>query len=198
MLEDDRFGDELDRAAPQARLGLGLACDPGYDDNGDSGVPDLPLVKEVKPVHAGESEVEQDQIGTVLLEPVERTFGGEDELRLVAELEEKVLQDGAHRPVIFDDQDPHTGISTARGIPEASGHIRRNIRSLPRRCERQKVEISVAFEWARYARDGGRPVSFLPDVRRRERSEEHTSELQSLTNLVCRLLLEKKKQKNYQ
>src|SRR5258706_8555342 len=30
----------------------------------------------------------------------------------------------------------------------------------------------------------------------RIRSEEHTSELQSLTNLVCRLLLEKKKQIN--
>src|SRR5438046_8227833 len=30
----------------------------------------------------------------------------------------------------------------------------------------------------------------------RPRSEEHTSELQSLTNLVCRLLLEKKKAKN--
>src|SRR5262249_61608299 len=29
------------------------------------------------------------------------------------------------------------------------------------------------------------------------RSEEHTSELQSLTNLVCRLLLEKKKTKTY-
>src|SRR5438093_2544545 len=29
----------------------------------------------------------------------------------------------------------------------------------------------------------------------RDRSEEHTSELQSLTNLVCRLLLEKKKKK---
>src|SRR5262249_59578982 len=28
------------------------------------------------------------------------------------------------------------------------------------------------------------------------RSEEHTSELQSLTNLVCRLLLEKKKKPN--
>src|SRR5437016_7935266 len=28
------------------------------------------------------------------------------------------------------------------------------------------------------------------------RSEEHTSELQSLTNLVCRLLLEKKKKQN--
>src|SRR2546426_2885249 len=29
------------------------------------------------------------------------------------------------------------------------------------------------------------------------RSEEHTSELQSPCNLVCRLLLEKKKKKNY-
>src|SRR2546430_10022362 len=29
------------------------------------------------------------------------------------------------------------------------------------------------------------------------RSEEHTSELQSQSNLVCRLLLEKKKSKNY-
>src|ERR1035438_10683623 len=30
------------------------------------------------------------------------------------------------------------------------------------------------------------------------RSEEHTSELQSLRHLVCRLLLEKKKKKNHQ
>src|SRR5438046_3849410 len=35
-----------------------------------------------------------------------------------------------------------------------------------------------------------RNESFFEKVRR---SEEHTSELQSLTNLVCRLLLEKKK-----
>src|SRR5690242_21460778 len=32
----------------------------------------------------------------------------------------------------------------------------------------------------------------------RERSEEHTSELQSHVNLVCRLLLEKKKKKIWQ
>src|SRR2546427_9263966 len=32
--------------------------------------------------------------------------------------------------------------------------------------------------------------------RTRHRSEEHTSELQSQSNLVCRLLLEKKKKKN--
>src|SRR5258706_10754638 len=35
--------------------------------------------------------------------------------------------------------------------------------------------------------------AILPDLPFDERSEEHTSELQSLTNLVCRLLLEKKR-----
>src|SRR5260370_3975918 len=37
--------------------------------------------------------------------------------------------------------------------------------------------------------------SFYTDVRFQTRSEEHTSELQSHLNLVCRLLLEKKKTK---
>src|SRR3989454_3490589 len=36
----------------------------------------------------------------------------------------------------------------------------------------------------------------VPRDRSRSRSEEHTSELQSPCNLVCRLLLEKKKKKN--
>src|SRR2546427_4751692 len=35
-----------------------------------------------------------------------------------------------------------------------------------------------------------------PQTRVLERSEEHTSELQSQSNLVCRLLLEKKKNKS--
>src|SRR2546430_13368560 len=35
-----------------------------------------------------------------------------------------------------------------------------------------------------------------PRRARRRRSEEHTSELQSQSNLVCRLLLEKKKKNN--
>src|SRR5690606_41419605 len=39
--------------------------------------------------------------------------------------------------------------------------------------------------------DGARGVEGIVGVR--ERSEEHTSELQSRENLVCRLLLEKKK-----
>src|SRR2546430_9212590 len=36
-----------------------------------------------------------------------------------------------------------------------------------------------------------------PSVSQLTRSEEHTSELQSQSNLVCRLLLEKKKNKPY-
>src|SRR2546427_13194220 len=38
-----------------------------------------------------------------------------------------------------------------------------------------------------------RGVELRPVGRRGSRSEEHTSELQSQSNLVCRLLLEKKK-----
>src|SRR2546425_9756745 len=48
-------------------------------------------------------------------------------------------------------------------------------------------------------------IDFTPELRqeaitiiRRYRSEEHTSELQSLAYLVCRLLLEKKKKKQTQ
>src|SRR5260370_28251685 len=41
---------------------------------------------------------------------------------------------------------------------------------------------------------GGRPV-LATDIYACGRSEEHTSELQSHLNLVCRLLLEKKKKK---
>src|SRR2546425_9982915 len=42
--------------------------------------------------------------------------------------------------------------------------------------------------------DDGQPIS--SSLIRTARSEEHTSELQSLAYLVCRLLLEKKKKKN--
>src|SRR5256886_3272339 len=40
----------------------------------------------------------------------------------------------------------------------------------------------------------GTPTFFVNGVRH-DRSEEHTSELQSQSNLVCRLLLEKKKKR---
>src|SRR2546430_5999793 len=55
------------------------------------------------------------------------------------------------------------------------------------------------FEYLRNTLTGnfGTSVTFFPvpvgDVIKQGRSEEHTSELQSQSNLVCRLLLEKKK-----
>src|SRR5438552_12978827 len=48
----------------------------------------------------------------------------------------------------------------------------------------------------RPARHARASVARSAPSRRRPRSEEHTSELQSPDHLVCRLLLEKKKKKN--
>src|SRR5688572_33435638 len=52
---------------------------------------------------------------------------------------------------------------------------------------------SYRHQWRRG--DGGTRRERGPPARSAERSEEHTSELQSQSNLVCRLLLEKKKKK---
>src|SRR2546430_12201434 len=59
--------------------------------------------------------------------------------------------------------------------------------ALPICPEFSRVELGCAVK-PRY--DRGRTRGFI----QRFRSEEHTSELQSQSNLVCRLLLEKKKQ----
>ena len=71
-------------------------------------------------------------------------------------------------------------------------------------CHGLPIEFKVMQEF----RKDGRQDATAADIRKaceayarkyidiqRERSEEHTSELQSRTNLVCRLLLEKKKKK---
>src|SRR2546430_6099486 len=55
---------------------------------------------------------------------------------------------------------------------------------LDRRGEKEPVPGQVA-------------VQEVPEARLVQRSEEHTSELQSQSNLVCRLLLEKKNQHHY-
>src|SRR5437016_9098824 len=56
-------------------------------------------------------------------------------------------------------------------------------------CPEFALEETVEYDIAEYTRDR---LVWSPE-RLAKRSEEHTSELQSLTNLVCRLLLEKKK-----
>src|SRR5438093_5872686 len=70
---------------------------------------------------------------------------------------------------------------------------------------KRKIREEVAADRARYDEvtrrlqeriDRGRARERERDAQD-ERSEEHTSELQSLTNLVCRLLLEKKKKNKH-
>src|SRR2546430_6417479 len=56
---------------------------------------------------------------------------------------------------------------------------------------REIVSSVISSQIKTHARFGG----VVPELASRERSEEHTSELQSQSNLVCRLLLEKKKKK---
>src|SRR2546425_8234021 len=51
----------------------------------------------------------------------------------------------------------------------------------------------ASFRQRAAVRRGPQPAHFHKGTDRRSRSEEHTSELQSLAYLVCRLLLEKKK-----
>src|SRR5256885_3795764 len=69
-------------------------------------------------------------------------------------------------------------------VPETAGQRRR--RSL-RRLQRQQVLRGIDVERGTRHGHAHHPVGAAP------RSEEHTSELQSPCNLVCRLLLEKKK-----
>src|SRR5438034_1638464 len=114
----------------------------------------------------------------------------------MAELEEKILQDAAYRPIVFHDQDPHTVLSAAREIPavvDAQGRTNRH--------DFQGLSLSSValpgWKSGQFLSDGqkvgGHPVTAGAARAPGWRSEEHTSELQSHSDLVCRLLLEKKK-----
>src|SRR5437773_9199956 len=64
------------------------------------------------------------------------------------------------------------------------------------RDERQRVGRDHRFdEWRDHRRGRETRAGRIPPA---SRSEEHTSELQSHHDLVCRLLLEKKKKQKYQ
>jgi len=53
------------------------------------------------------------------------------------------------------------------------------------------IDADSSFRLAEEAQARGHELFFYTPDHLAYRSEEHTSELQSLTNLVCRLLLEK-------
>src|SRR5437016_10871982 len=86
---------------------------------------------------------------------------------------------------LFRSRDPGRAEAVPRGDPERGPP--RDLPREPRGGRGSRVAPRAApGEPARAPAAGERPSA-------PSRSEEHTSELQSLTNLVCRLLLEKKK-----
>src|SRR5256885_5449118 len=75
------------------------------------------------------------------------------------------------------------GADGAQGVPLHGGRQRQRARD-------RGQHAVVVYALSEQTRQGSCPG---PALFRRARSEEHTSELQSPCNLVCRLLLEKKK-----
>src|SRR2546425_8704118 len=81
-------------------------------------------------------------------------------------------------------------------------HVSRRLKELqPQGLGLSVVSAAELWEGAYFSRDPKRSQETLEaflsgvDTLGLDRSEEHTSELQSLAYLVCRLLLEKKKKK---
>src|SRR5687767_15347549 len=64
------------------------------------------------------------------------------------------------------------------------------------RSKRQRIGSAARKSSARRSRRRRQRIPIAISRGREPRSEEHTSELQSLAYLVCRLLLEKKKNKH--
>src|SRR5207237_2576400 len=83
--------------------------------------------------------------------------------------------------------------NTGSSIPTASAtpSTTRSTNSPPTAATIPSTSLIRLIRWSRPARSLGQSFQKFDQVT--ERSEEHTSELQSHLNLVCRLLLEKKK-----
>src|SRR5690606_42040759 len=83
-----------------------------------------------------------------------------------------------------------------RSLADGAGRPARTQRQCPRLLPRRPAHPAGAAAGPSQGTPGGGPLADeLPAGRRLRcdpRSEEHTSELQSRENLVCRLLLEKK------
>src|SRR5689334_24411993 len=80
---------------------------------------------------------------------------------------------------------PYTTLFRSRVVADVGAGVRRQLRTVEDAVVRVDARVAGADQDMRHERDVG-------DL---ERSEEHTSELQSQFHLVCRLLLEKKKKK---
>src|SRR2546425_7456063 len=86
---------------------------------------------------------------------------------------------------------PYTTLFRSREAEELASSVKPIYQYQERALDSAKIAMHAFFSSAETAADQGGATAILQVVR----SEEHTSELQSLAYLVCRLLLEKKKTK---
>src|SRR5438046_4552485 len=89
---------------------------------------------------------------------------------------------------------PTTGVPKARQVSAMPSTASRSCQKFSGLYGLPKFKLSVTARGIAPEQVRLRAASATA-MRPPSRSEEHTSELQSLTNLVCRLLLEKKKKK---
>src|SRR6478736_4151948 len=89
----------------------------------------------------------------------------------------------------------HSTTGTPGDTGLAPDRIRRQLEGSLARLGVDRIDLYLAHEPDPETPIGETIATF--EALRSERSEEHTSELQSQSNLVCRLLLEKKKKKKY-
>src|SRR5690554_7681802 len=110
------------------------------------------------------------------------------EVRTLAERVFQQLQDA----IVRGELAPGSKI-TEPGLSRTYGISRGPLREAMRRLEAHRLIERVPHVGARVVQLSMQELLELFDVRE-ARSEEHTSELQSRPHLVCRLLLEKKKE----
>src|SRR2546430_5856886 len=114
----------------------------------------------------------------------------------------KLLIDGKWLPaasgMTFEVKNPATGATIARTAEGDKADIDAAVRAARRAFESGPWPAMTPSERAKVVWRIGDLISKytdeLAELESLDRSEEHTSELQSQSNLVCRLLLEKKKQ----
>src|SRR5205807_10125811 len=94
-------------------------------------------------------------------------------------------------PTLF----PYTTLFRSVSVRQRRRNRREEMAGQSRRARVRRGSSSCRHPRAAHRRRAvlHRRERLLPSVEARLRSEEHTSELQSPCNLVCRLLLEKKK-----
>src|SRR5436309_3979862 len=205
---------QLDRAVLRARMdeGVHVVVITGGGEKFFSAGANIKMLSEVTPtfkyffcLHANETLSRLEQTPKLVIAAVGgHCVGGGLEIALAADL--RVARKGAGKmglPEVTLGVLPGTGgtqrltrmVGKSRAIElMATGELFDFERALELGLVNRLFEADTAASFLEQALAYARQFA-APEKAARKRSEEHTSELQSRENLVCRLLLEKKKKK---